>query len=875
MTKRWGGLLLVAVAGAAGAIYFVKKRSPDEGRSGAVQRAGSAQNAPKSPTATAPKALARAQITVTSANGALANATVRLSHEGEVTLVQTGTDGVARADGLEPGEWSISASAEGHEPAAATARELRGGETAKIDIKLTAGGRVLTGLVTDASGGPIAGARIDAGKLDTMARPADAVASTATGADGRYELQVAEGPLLVAASEPSYSPQSRFVDVGPAGATADFQLVPGGVIEGIVRDEKTREPVAGAQVNAQRDQSATLFGERARHRAISGADGRFRMAGLRPGAWDLDARAPKRTSQSPTLVGIGVAEQVTDVEILIGASPVIRGVVVDDQGTPVPEIDVTAFGAGGSGERATSDAKGAFEIEGLVPGNYMLLARSDAYLPAGTTKVTLESKDLDNVKVTVTKGLRVKGHVEPRQICDVELEMSEATMMGGPFQMFTPQATGADGEFDLGPAKPGAYDIRARCQSGAQGSVAVKTPTAADVVVEVKPGASIAGKVVDGKGQPVVGVAVSAAQVGGTERTMIVNGMMVSGVQARTNGKGEFELRGLGAGQYRLRVLDRGRPLPTKTETKVTLGATEKKTGITLAIERPDGVIRGVVTGPDGKPLADAWVSIHQSMEDLLGGIDAARGESRMVAIESRDDGSGESADYAPVLTDASGKFELTNLPRVPWTVIAEAQAGKVRGRATKVVPDASITIQAVGLTELKGTVRVSGGGAPSSFAVELDGPTRAQRAFATADGSFSFSRVDPGDYTVTVTSTAGNGKAAVKVQAGQAATVTIDLAANATVIGKLVDAAGKPLGGLPVAVVPDANDGSLRIELSGPPPTSNPDGTFRIEAKAGLGAVLVLVPPRPVSKRGLRLEAGKTFDAGTITVETGAQPKP
>jgi hypothetical protein len=104
---------------------------------------------------------------------------------------------------------------------------------------------------------------------------------------------------------------------------------------------------------------------------------------------------------------------------------------------------------------------------------------------------------------------------------------------------------------------------------------------------------------------------------------------------------------------------------------------------------------------------------------------------------------------------------------------------------------------------------------------------------------------------------------------------VDIALAANATVIGKLVDPSGKPLGGLPVAVIPDANNGQLSVSLSGPPPTSNPDGTFRIEAKAGLSAVIVLIPPRPVSKKGLMLEPGKTLDAGTITVESSAPPKP
>ncbi|HET9680895.1 MAG TPA: ABC transporter ATP-binding protein, partial [Candidatus Limnocylindrales bacterium] len=51
----------------------------------------------------------------------------------------------------------------------------------------------------------------------------------------------------------------RYVDVGAAGATADFALVPGGVIEGIVRDERTHEPLPGATVAARRDAGTMLL----------------------------------------------------------------------------------------------------------------------------------------------------------------------------------------------------------------------------------------------------------------------------------------------------------------------------------------------------------------------------------------------------------------------------------------------------------------------------------------------------------------------------------------------------------------------------------------------------------------------------------------
>src|SRR5204862_240876 len=99
-------------------------------------------------------------------------------------------------------------------------------------------------------------------------------------------------------------------------------------------------------------------------------------------------------------------------------------------------------------------------------------------------------------------------------------------------------------------------------------------------------------------------------------------------------------------------------------------------------------------------------------------------------------------------------------------------------------------------------------------------------------------------------------------------------LVSNAIVVGQLVDSAGHPIAGLPVALVPDS-DGRLQISLEGPPPTTGPDGKFRLEHRPGISALIVLRQPRPFTKRGLVLEAGKTLDLGTLAVDGPTQPGP
>jgi hypothetical protein len=147
------------------------------------------------------------EVTVRDGRGVLAGATVRLAPEdGDVMLLKTDANGIALAK-VAPGTYEISASAPDHEPAALPDEELASGEAAKLAVTLVAGGRTLSGTVTDVSGGPVGGVRIVAAKLGG-ARPSSAIATTTTGGDGKYKLTVAEGQLLVAARSPA-TPRSH------------------------------------------------------------------------------------------------------------------------------------------------------------------------------------------------------------------------------------------------------------------------------------------------------------------------------------------------------------------------------------------------------------------------------------------------------------------------------------------------------------------------------------------------------------------------------------------------------------------------------------------------------------------------------------------
>jgi hypothetical protein len=114
----------------------------------------------------------------------------------------------------------------------------------------------------------------------------------------------------------------------------------------------------------------------------------------------------------------------------------------------------------------------------------------------------------------------------------------------------------------------------------------------------------------------VAGVMVNAES--GDDARRIANGAVVSGFKAVTSTDGAFEIGSLRAASYRLSVLDNGRPIKATKAVKLALSARQRATGVEVVVERPAGTIRGAVTRPDGASIAEAWVAVHQSLEDQL-----------------------------------------------------------------------------------------------------------------------------------------------------------------------------------------------------------------------------------------------------------------
>jgi hypothetical protein len=271
--------------------------------------------------------------------------------------------------------------------------------------------RVLYGSVRDSAGEPIAGAALALGRHDRSAG-----SRTTSGADGGYRLTAVplEAGELTASAE-GYATQKVAVSAGEAGSSLrlDVTLEVAVPVAGVVYDP-AGEPVADATVSCTDRPEEPMLGTH------SDAEGRFELP---------DAAAGCRAVATHEAFGDSL-----DVELSAGdgnrlrltAPASIAGVVSDERGSPITSYVVAvenhrtpegskALGKTGQSEEV-SDAEGRFELQGLGPGSYVLVASADGRSPGRSERIELAAgEQRRGVRIRLTPGAVLVGVVRDAQ----------------------------------------------------------------------------------------------------------------------------------------------------------------------------------------------------------------------------------------------------------------------------------------------------------------------------------------------------------------------------------------------------------------------------------------------------------------------------
>ncbi|MGX1971403.1 MFS transporter [Streptomyces kronopolitis] len=200
----------------------------------------------------------------------------RQGRQAGVTTV--GADGRYALDAPTAGTYVLTAAAPGHTPHAASATSHGAQARHRVDLILTATGRLHGTL----SGGPDGNA-LDGGSIVVTDARGEVVARTVSDAEGSWEVtQLPPGAYTLVLGAPGHRPQARALELsGSAPERQDARLQPAATVRGTVRGPGGR-PLADAAVTLVED--GTVAGH-----TVTGPDGVFAFAELSGSHYTLTA----------------------------------------------------------------------------------------------------------------------------------------------------------------------------------------------------------------------------------------------------------------------------------------------------------------------------------------------------------------------------------------------------------------------------------------------------------------------------------------------------------------------------------------------------------------------------------------------------------
>jgi uncharacterized GH25 family protein len=552
----------------------------------------------------------------------IANATVKLQDFAETTK-PTGADGTVTLAPVHPGWVGVEVTAAGYGVANGFGQVGSAGATATIRVKLHEGVAV-SGRVIDEAGKPIAKAHVTVGEAWWM--PAGGGEATSDDKGEFTFAALAAGTHVLHAEDGEHAPTRSMpvtvADRPVSGIT--ITMKEGGSIAGRVVDDKGNAvPYATIRVAAKAEEAQGTPGRQ----AVSEKDGSFEVRGL--SRVKLQVRASSDDASSKVVdIDAAATAHTKDLKLVLDETGTIAGVVVDDEGKPVPEIQVAAIADYFAAERpslvgvtsATTDGAGAFTLRGLPDGSYRLRPLRGGASMTGWEAQGVSAKVGDkNVKLTLPAPATLVGRVQlengnPPKLANVQLGYHPAT----------PAA--ADGSFTIVDLEPGKYDVRVLGPEFAQltkSDVELTAGKTTDVgTLVVTRGRKLTGRVVDASGTPVIGARVTVSKtllsMEGAQDQLDAIAEMTGARSATTDQDGGFTIIGIAkthafAGAEHP---DKGRANPVDIPE-----GSDDPPPVTLAL-RPFGSITGKVTS-ERQPASG--VTITDTLKGSIAQVGIAR----------------------------------------------------------------------------------------------------------------------------------------------------------------------------------------------------------------------------------------------------------
>jgi protocatechuate 3,4-dioxygenase beta subunit len=442
--------------------------------------------------------------------------------------------------------------------------------------------------------------------------------------------------------------------------------------------------------------------------------------------------------------------------VVLGSGYRIFGQVTDDAGNPLQGAEVMVqlhasqnFGfrdadlmaleeETGRLRRAVSDGNGKYEMLHLSQGIYQIESQLEDFAAAIDNAVQCMGEDFD-VERNLTLGTehRLVGLVRDEAGNPIADALVAAARIR-PRPIYSVETrTDENGNFELRGLPEGAYGLNTMPEGYAPARLTHVQSNRTDIELVVRQKGSVRGSVSGTHGEPITSFTLElfrlnkgTAQYGVTNRRMQFN-----------DPAGEFHFTNLDRGSYVLLVRAPGL---SPTYTGGFFIEREEHSGVNVQLIE-GGTIEGVVTDPNGNPLAAAEVTLR--------GQDYLEWNANSIMADSI--GDPNNVPVMTVKTNSQGRFRMENAYPGDHQIECKHSSYLTTYAGISVLADRNNDIGEVRLEQggtIQGTV-TSKSGSPAAGATvylslkDTNGGFFSRKALADAMGRFSYDGLQPGQY--------------------------------------------------------------------------------------------------------------------------------
>jgi protocatechuate 3,4-dioxygenase beta subunit len=443
-------------------------------------------------------------------------------------------------------------------------------------------------------------------------------------------------------------------------------------LEGNVVKEPGREPLKKAIVELIAENQE----EGGNYTATSDQEGHFKIAGIQPGRYRMFVERPgylevdkKRRRSEGIVLSFDAGQGLKDQTLRMLPAAILTGRVLDEDGDPMPDVEVTAlrrkFSSGhlkfeSRGAMQTNDL-GEFRIGGLLAGKYYVSASPSAnfqnLVPAQKSVDEPGTPSADSAYVTTyypntvdrAQAAAIELHPGDETPVDFSLARTHTAHIRGSVAGLTPGGKAVvmlrardsnamwmggevdkEGKFEILHVAPGAYTIIATTVMADSPQSAPRNIEVSDANIEGLSLAPLAGGAIRGRihfgGKAKLDPSVLFVSVrridGGDEFTDVVpfatDGVGTFSPFGRVKADGSFELKDVSPGLYEIEVSGDSKGMADNFVESVVTGTKEvSDTGLNVnggtlpldvTLSSGAGVVDGSVANDKKEPIANAVV---------------------------------------------------------------------------------------------------------------------------------------------------------------------------------------------------------------------------------------------------------------------------